>query len=155
MKDLGPDTKMALNGWWLPTSARLGGVPVPHDALQELGILLLDGTFVFGSDLGRFAIDSNTRPPAIDFFATRGPNRGRFVPGIVAYERDMLRVCFDLSGATRPAAFDAPSGSRCFLASYRRAAPIRCGIDTEAIRGGWRDVMQDQRREEQPAAGST
>jgi uncharacterized protein (TIGR03067 family) len=133
-------SEAALNGWWVPASARLGGMSLPDDALPELGILLHHGTFVFGSDAGRFALDAAAHPTAIDFLATRGPNRGRLVPGIVEHAGGMLRVCLDLSGAERPRLFDAPPGTRQVLVTYRRAAPVRCGIDTEAVRGGWREL---------------
>jgi uncharacterized protein (TIGR03067 family) len=130
----GPESNhAALEGWWTPRHARLGGVRVPHEALNELGILLGRGTFVFGSDSGRFTLHPAARPASIDFFATAGPNSGRFVPAIYDCAGGSLRLCLDLSGVRRPRAFDAPPGSRHFLAMYHRPpAPrdLRHSVET-------------------------
>jgi uncharacterized protein (TIGR03067 family) len=110
-----------LNGRWLATEAKLGGVKVPEDVLEHLTVHLSRGAFAFGCDAGIIMVHGQHRPPWLDVIATHGPNLGRFVPAIFAFAGGTLRICFDLSGTERPRDFRAPIGSRRFLVSYRRA----------------------------------
>ena len=109
-----------LNGWWVVTEAQLDGVPLPADALADLSLHVHSGRFMLGNDEGTIAINRQVHPFAMDVVATRGPNRGRFVPAIFEHAGGMLRVCYDLSGRERPREFNAPLGTRRFLATYRR-----------------------------------
>jgi uncharacterized protein (TIGR03067 family) len=118
----GGDTS-GLNGWWVVTEAKLAGVSLPPDALAELHLRVQSGTFTLGHDEGTIAVNRDVHPAAMDVVATSGPNRGRFVPAIFEHAGGLLRICYDLSGRQRPREFDAPTGTRRFLATYRRAAP--------------------------------
>jgi uncharacterized protein (TIGR03067 family) len=115
------DDLSGLNGRWVAVAAELDGLSLPPDVLAELTLDLQSGTFIFGCDQGIVAIDRKARPYSIDVVATRGPNRGRFVPAIFAQAGGMLRICYDLSGTVRPRHFNAPFGSRRFVVTYRRA----------------------------------
>jgi uncharacterized protein (TIGR03067 family) len=123
----GSDTS-GLNGWWIVTEARLSGVALPDDVLAGLALWVERGTFVLGPDEGTIAVNRDVHPATMDVVATRGPNRGRFVPAIFEHAGGMLRICYDLSGRQRPPAFDAPLNSRRFLATYRRAALAGRGV---------------------------
>jgi uncharacterized protein (TIGR03067 family) len=112
-----------LNGWWVVTEAHLGGIRLPADAFAGLTLYVRNGGFVLGSDEGTITLNRDVSPAAMDVVATRGPNKGRFVPAIFEHAGDMLRICYDLSGAERPPDFRAPVGTRRFLATYRRAVP--------------------------------
>jgi uncharacterized protein (TIGR03067 family) len=111
----------SLDGWWIARAAILGGVRLPADALSGLSMLLFNRTLYLGSDVGTIDIDRGVHPAAIDVLIIRGPNRWRFIPGIFQMRGPVLRLCFDLSGDTRPARFLAASGSRCLLVTYERA----------------------------------
>jgi uncharacterized protein (TIGR03067 family) len=111
-----------LNGWWIVIDGQLGGVSLPPDVLAELSLRVDGGMFLLGNDEGMIAVNRHVRPAAMDVVATRGPNRGRFVPAIFEQAGGMLRICYDLSGRQRPPAFSAPLGTRYFLATYRRAS---------------------------------
>jgi uncharacterized protein (TIGR03067 family) len=100
-------------------------VQLPHDALKELTLTLHDGRFGLGVDEGRIALDWEASPASMDVLIVRGPNRGRFVPAIFEQTDARLRICFDLSGRQRPEAFEAPPGTRRFLATYQRSARPR------------------------------
>ena len=114
----------SLDGWWLARTATLGGIRLPADALPGLAMLLFDRTLYLGSDVGTIDVDRGVSPATIDVLITHGPNRWRFIPGIFQQRGAVLRICFDLSGATRPSAFDSPYGSRLFVVTYDRA-PLR------------------------------
>ena len=111
-----------LDGWWIATFGELGGIRLPAEALSDLALRLRHGTFRFGSDEGWTVINWHARPHTIDIVPARGPNRGRVVPAIIEVSGNSIRICCDLSGRSRPDLFAAPSGTRIFLATYRRVA---------------------------------
>lgn len=113
-----------LNGTWVITAGQLGGIRLPDNAFDQLTLTLRNGCFAFGPDRGRIAVDPGAAPAAADLLIVGGPNRGRFVPAIVERAGSVLRICCNLEGTERPAAFSAPAGTRYFLATYRRAAPL-------------------------------
>ena len=109
-----------LDGWWVAIEGKLGGIPLPAEALSDLPLRLGKGRFSLGTDEGRTVLNGHARPTSLDLILTGGPNRGRIVPAIIDMSADALRLCCDLSGASRPDAFSAPAGTRRFLVSYRR-----------------------------------
>jgi uncharacterized protein (TIGR03067 family) len=113
-------TLRALDGWWIAHRAVLGGVALPADIVPELSLLIFDGGFYFGKDEGTVAIDIAATPAAMDVRIVRGPNRLRFVPAVFRLTGQILCICYDLSGAERPAEFSAPLGTRRLLVTYRR-----------------------------------
>ena len=118
MPNQGPD----LDGWWVATRAELGGLPLPEEALSDLALRLRQGTFRFGTDEGWTVINHHARPRTLDMVPARGPSRGRVVPAIITVSGSgsCMRICCDLAGRSRPQTFEAPAGTRRFLASYRR-----------------------------------
>ena len=111
-----------IDGWWVPTRAELSGIRLPAEALSDLALRLRHGTFRFGTDEGWTVVHSHARPQAIDIIPARGPSRGRVVPAIIRVSGSSMRICCDLSGRSRPQEFTAPTGTRRFLATYRRVA---------------------------------
>jgi uncharacterized protein (TIGR03067 family) len=109
-----------IDGWWVAIDARLGGFPLPTEALSDLPLRLQSGIFRLGTDEGRTVFNDHVHPSSLDLILTRGPHRGRIVPAIYDLDESRLRLCCDLSGADRPDTFAAPPGSRRFLVSYRR-----------------------------------
>src|SRR5262245_10782965 len=116
-----------LDGWWVATHGELGGVRLPDEALTDLPLLLANGRFRLGSDEGRTVINRHVQPRSLDLIPTRGPHRGRIVPAIIHVKGSALRICCDLSGASRPVDFVAPPGTRRFLATYRRVTARTIG----------------------------
>jgi uncharacterized protein (TIGR03067 family) len=110
-----------IDGWWIAIDGKLGGIPLPQEALSELHLRLQNGAFRLGTDEGRIVLNGHVRPSSLDLILTHGPNRGRVVPSIYDLSAAGLRLCCDLSGASRPDAFIAPSGTRRFLVCYRRS----------------------------------
>jgi len=102
----------------------LDGVSLPDEALTDLPLLLANGRFRLGSDERRAVINRHVQPRSLDLIPTRGPHRGRIVPAV---KGSSLRICCDLSGASRPGEFIAPAGTRRFLATYRRV-PARANV---------------------------
>ncbi len=133
-----------IDGWWVATDGELGGIPLPAEALTDLALRLRQGTFRFGTDEGWIVMNRHAHPHTLDIVPARGPNRGRVVPAIVQVAGSSMRICCDLSGRHRPQEFTSPTGTRRFLATYRRVnrlpsleastvSPAKCptcGFDT-------------------------
>ena len=49
-------------------------------------------------------------PKAMDITGTEGPNVGRTILAIYERNGDVLRVCYDLAGKTRPTEFETEDG---------------------------------------------
>jgi hypothetical protein len=141
----------SLDGWWIARAASLGGVRLPSEALPGLAILLFNRTLYLGSDTGIIDIDYGVRPASMDLLITRGPNRWRFIPAVFQHHDQILRLCFDLSGASRPTAFESPFGSRILVIEYARA-PLRevqpgpGDIARDVDEGGYDTRSRAQRR---------
>ena len=75
-------------------------------------------------DAGQTKLDPAKSPRAIDITGTKGPDEGKTFLAIYELKGDELKVCYDLSGKSRPAEFaakaDYPAFPRC---RYRRVKP--------------------------------
>jgi len=50
-----------------------------------------------------------------------GPNAGRTIAAIWRVEGEVLELCYDVGGGTRPTMFASAAGSTRLLVRYRRA----------------------------------
>ena len=118
-----PDAK-AIQGSWTPVKAELGGQPMTDDVLKTISLKLTDGKYevlVGGHpDNGTYTLDSKTKPKSITVVGTEGPNSGKTFPSIYELKGDTLRICYDLSGAKRPAEFKSVTGTKLYLVTYQR-----------------------------------
>jgi uncharacterized protein (TIGR03067 family) len=117
------DTK-AVQGDWVPLKAELSGQPMPDAILKTISLKLGDGTYAVlvgdKPDHGTFKVDSSATPKSMDVTGTDGPNQGKTFPAIYELEGDTLRICYDLSGAKRPAEFKTATGTKLYLVTYQR-----------------------------------
>jgi uncharacterized protein (TIGR03067 family) len=74
-------------------------------------------------DRGTVKLDVSAKPKAMDITGTEGPNKGKLIPAIYETNGDTLRVCYDLSGKSRPKAFKTETGTQLFLVIYQREKP--------------------------------
>ncbi len=121
--DLGDDAK-SVEGTWIPAEAVLGGKPMPEAVRKSITLKLHSGKYevLVGTnpDNGTYKIDSTSKPKAMTIVGTEGPNHGKTFPAIYEINRDTLRICYDLSGAKRPAEFKSIAGTRLYLVTYKR-----------------------------------
>lgn len=119
-----PDDGQAIQGNWRPLRAELGGVRMSEAVVKTIRLKLERGkyeAFVGDEpDRGTYVLDSKARPRAITVSGTEGPNRGKTFPAIYELDGDTLRICYDLSGAKRPAKFETTAGTRLYLVTYSR-----------------------------------
>jgi len=114
----------AVQGNWKPVKADLGGQPLPDAVLKTISLKLDNGKYeVFVGDKpdrGTYSLDTASQPKGMSITGTEGPNRGKTFPAIYELEGDTLRICYDLSGAKRPAEFKTVAGTQLYLVTYQR-----------------------------------
>jgi uncharacterized protein (TIGR03067 family) len=115
-----------LDGVWIPVKAELGG-QVMSDAVLKTIILKINKTqyevTVEGtpqSDEGTIEFDPSAKPKGMKIAGQKGPNAGKIIPAIYELKADTLRVCYDLSGASRPTDFKSSGGTKLYLVTYNR-----------------------------------
>ena len=74
-------------------------------------------------DRGTCKLNPSAKPKALDITGTEGPNKGKTILAIYERDGDTLRVCYDLSGKSRPAEFKTTAGTHLFLVEYKRQKP--------------------------------
>ena len=118
-----PDAK-AIEGSWTPIKAELGGQPLPDAVLKTISLKLADGKYeAMGGghpDYGTYSLDAAMQPKSMTVIGTNGPNQGKTFPCIYELKGDTLRICYDLSGAKRPAEFKTVAGTKLYLVTYHR-----------------------------------
>ena len=57
----------------------------------------------------------------MDIISTEGPNKGKTFLAIYELDGDTLKVCYDLTGKSRPTEFKTQKGVLHFLVTYQRA----------------------------------
>ena len=118
----------SLQGTWLPLTAELSGTPFPDEVRKSIQ-LVIDGdggyTVTVGDtvDRGTTRLNPAAQPKELDITGTEGPNKGRTIRAIYERDGDTLRVCYDLSGTSRPTEFQSKEGTQLFLVTYERQKP--------------------------------
>ncbi len=119
-----PDDARAIQGNWKPVKAELAGQPMPDAVLKTISLKLDNGKYkVFVGtepDRGTYTLDSSSKPKGMSITGTEGPNHGKTFPAIYELKGDTLRICYDLSGAKRPAEFKTAAGTQLYLVTYHR-----------------------------------
>lgn len=114
------DLKM-IEGNWIPITAELGGQKLPDETLKDTRLILADGRYTVQNDHGEYKLAPSEKPKAMDITGKDGPNQGKTFLAIYELTDDTLKICYDLSGKTRPHEFATKAGTRQFLVTYKRA----------------------------------
>ncbi len=118
------DDAKALQGTWTPVKAELGGQPMSDQPLNVIVLELnkneYEVTVAGNPDKGTWTVDSAAKPKAMTITGVQGPKAGKTFPAIHELKGDTLRICYDLSGATRPAEFKSTAGTKLYLVTYIR-----------------------------------
>jgi uncharacterized protein (TIGR03067 family) len=116
-----------LQGTWLPSTAEFGGKMFPDEIRKTIKLVIKDDkyTVTVGKDVDQGTVKLNpaAKPKEIDITGTDGPNKGKTFLAIYERDGDTLRVCYDLSGKSRPTEFKTKEGTQLFLVTYKRAKP--------------------------------
>ena len=110
----------AIQGYWVATEAELGGAKYPDESRKSIKLDLKDGKYALGVDKGTVTLDAKAKPKTMDVVGTDGPNKGKTIPAIYELDGETLKVCYDLSGKSRPTEFKTTTGTKLFLVTYKR-----------------------------------
>jgi uncharacterized protein (TIGR03067 family) len=114
----------ALEGTWLPSTAELGGKPIPDEVRKSIKLVIKDDKYTVTvgkqTDQGTVKRDPSATPKAMDITGTEGPNKGKTFLAIYERKGDTLRICYDLGGKNRPSEFKTEAGTQLFLVEYKR-----------------------------------
>ena len=125
----GGDTTDArqMDGIWKPVAAELAGKQWEKEILDSMKLILRDDKYTVQvgdqSDEGTVKRDPSKSPSTMDIMGTKGPNKGKTFLVIYELKGDELRVCYDLSGKSRPTEFATKPATSLFLVTYRRVKP--------------------------------
>jgi uncharacterized protein (TIGR03067 family) len=117
-----------IDGAWLPSSAELGGKQFPDEVRKSIKLVVKEGKYTVtvgkeGTDQGTVKLDPTAKQKALDITGTEGPNKDKKILAIYERNGDTLRVCYDLSGKSRPTEFKSETGTQLFLVTYKREKP--------------------------------
>ena len=119
-----PKDSDAIQGNWLPSTAELGGKPFPEEVRKTIKLTIKDDKYTVtvgkNPDRGTVQLDQSAKPKSLDVTGTEGPNKGKTIQAIYELDGDSLKICYDLSGKSRPADFKTTEGTQLFLVTYKR-----------------------------------
>ena len=115
------------DGTWKPISAEFAGEKYPQQVLDTMKLVLKGDKYTVEvgaqTDEGTVTRDPGKSPKTMDITGTNGPNKGKTFLVIYELKGDDLRVCYDLSGDSRPTEFATKANTKLFLVTYRRTKP--------------------------------
>ena len=113
-----------LQGAWLPETAEFGGKMFPDEIRKTIKLVVKDDKYTVTAgkavDEGNIKLKPSAKPKELDITGTDGPNKGKTIQAIYERDDDTLRVCYDLSGKSRPTEFKTREGTQLFLVTYKR-----------------------------------
>jgi uncharacterized protein (TIGR03067 family) len=114
-------------GSWVIAEAELGGKMFPEEIRKAIKLVIKDDKYTVTAgksvDQGTVKLDPKAKPKAMDITGTEGPNKGKTIQAIYERDGDTLKVCYDLTGTSRPTEFKTKEGTQLFLVTYKREKP--------------------------------
>jgi uncharacterized protein (TIGR03067 family) len=123
---LGDDAKKVeskIDGTWQAKTAELGGKKLPDETVANLKLTLKKGEYEVQAeslDRGTVTYHDSAEPKEMDIKGVEGPNQGKTILAIYELSGDKLKICYELSGKSRPTEFKTRPKSRLFLVTYER-----------------------------------
>src|SRR5262249_53974200 len=111
------------DGTWQLVSAELAGKSLPAEAIKSIKMILKNGTYTVyaeSEDRGTVQVDTSKCPATLDITGTEGPNKGKTFLAIYELKDNRMKVCYDLSGKSRPTEFKTKAGTLLYLAEYEK-----------------------------------
>ena len=116
-----------IQGTWPPSTAELGRKMFPDEVRKTIKLVVKDDKYTVTTgkvvDQGTVKLNPAAKPKEMDITGTEGPNKGKTILAIYERDGDTLRICYDLSGKSRPTEFKTTEGTQLFLVTYKREKP--------------------------------
>jgi uncharacterized protein (TIGR03067 family) len=115
-----------IDGTWLAKSAEIGGKKMPKKVVENIKLTLKKGEYEVvaeSPDKGTVTYDASADPKTMDIKGVEGPNKGKTFLAIYELKDDTLKICYDLSGESRPTEFKTKPDTKLFLVTYERQKP--------------------------------
>jgi uncharacterized protein (TIGR03067 family) len=116
-----------IQGTWLPSTTELGGKIFPDEVRKTIKLVVNEDKYTVtvgqAVDQGTIKLNPAAKPKELDIIGTDGPNKGRTILAIYERDSDTLRICYDLSGKSRPTEFKSKEGTQLFLVTYKQEKP--------------------------------
>ena len=119
------NVEQSIQGSWRLVSFEQNGKVERIDAADDRTIFFAAGTFVERAkytmkQAGTIAVDPATKPKSITIIVAQGEDRGRSFLGIYDVSKDMLKICVDRKGQSRPDKFETADHPDWSLATYTK-----------------------------------
>jgi uncharacterized protein (TIGR03067 family) len=112
-----------IDGTWLAKSAEMSGKKLPKKVVDLIKLTLKKGEYEVvaeSPDSGTVTYDASTDPKTMDIKGVEGPNKGKTFLAIYELKDDTLKICYDLSGESRPTEFKTKPDTKLFMVTYER-----------------------------------
>lgn len=111
-------------GTLLATVAELAGQKFPDEVCKSIKLVIEGDKYTVTAgksvDQGTVKLSATAMPKSLDITGAEGPNKGKTILAIYERDGDTLRICYDLSGKSRPMEFKTAAASQLFLVTYQR-----------------------------------
>jgi uncharacterized protein (TIGR03067 family) len=112
-----------IDGTWQASKAEMAGKEMPKKFYEILKLTLKNGEYeavAESPDKGTITYDTKADPKTMDIKGVEGPNKGKTFLAIYELKDDTLKICYDLSGESRPTEFKTKKGTKLFMVTYER-----------------------------------
>ena len=114
----------AIQGTWVPSAAEYAGKVYPAELRKHIRLVVNGDRYTVtvgpAVDQGTVKLNPSAKPKGMDITGTDGPNKGKTFLAIYERKGDTLRVCYDLSGKSRPKEFKTKERTMLYLVTYKR-----------------------------------
>lgn len=112
------------DGTWMAVTAEFAGEPFPEAITKMIKLVLEKDKYTVEigdrKDEGTVTRDLKSSPKTMDVKGTKGPNEGKTFLAIYEIKGDEMKVCYDLSGESRPTEFATKKDTKLYLVTYKK-----------------------------------
>jgi uncharacterized protein (TIGR03067 family) len=112
-----------IDGTWQAAKAEMAGKEMPKKFYENLKLTLKKDEYeavAESPDRGTISYDTKADPKTMDIKGVEGPNKGKTILAIYELKDDTLKICYDLSGKSRPTEFKTKKDTKLFMVTYER-----------------------------------
>jgi uncharacterized protein (TIGR03067 family) len=107
------------DGKWVTTRLVMDGNDLPEETFKNQQLIISDTNYTFiaeSVDKGILKFTDNK----IDIYGKEGVNAGKHFTAIYKIEKELLYICYNLTGDKYPEDFETKGKPMCFLAVFKK-----------------------------------